>query len=138
MLSSILLMAWPYQDKVLTSFRLATDYFMPDVFAGNATVTQIRSNVTSTGYELVYHCANCFQPEDADGVYGVHTTRGLLVLGHAQAFDAPDNAGCPAQISFLYHNNGYGMWSAPLDGVASPSYARWAATPGRVVAGSCP
>ena len=102
MLSSILLMAWPYQDKVLTSFRLATDYFMPDVFTGNATVTQMRASVTATGYELVYHCANCFQTADGDGVYGVSTTRGLLVLGHAQAFDAPENTACPAQISLPF------------------------------------
>jgi len=40
MTKDLLLMAWPYQGKILTSLRWADDYFPPVPFtATNATVT---------------------------------------------------------------------------------------------------
>jgi len=137
MINSVLLMAWPHQGEVLTSFRMATDYFMPDLYNGTASLTQLSSHVNETGYEVVYHCQNCLTPEDGDGVYAVKTSQGSLVLGYAQSFDGPTNAACPGKIAFTFHNNGYGQWGTPLDGIVSRSYAELAGTKAKVVTGDC-
>lgn len=136
MTNAILLMAWPYNGQVLTSFRLATDYFMPDVYTGDAKLTQMSSWVNATGYEVVFHCANCLTP-GAELPGPVQTSLGAIVLGHAQSSDAPANAACPSEITYQFHNNGYGQWLATLDDVASPQYATWAALKGEVVEGAC-
>jgi cellobiose dehydrogenase (acceptor) len=139
MVYSLLLMAWPYQGQVLTSFRFITDYFMPDVYGGNATLTQISSWVNSTGYEVTYRCQNCMS-WDQDGNSGaVQTSQAndVLVLGRAQAADGPTSASCPHEIAFGFHNNGYGEWGAGLENITSPSYSAWAALATQTVLGSC-
>lgn len=54
MTNSLLLMAYPYQDQVLTSFRYATGYDNPEVYTGDAKLTQISSMVNSTHYSVIF------------------------------------------------------------------------------------
>jgi cellobiose dehydrogenase (acceptor) len=137
MTQSLLLMAWPFNGQVLTSFRYATGYQPPGLYAGNAILTQISSSVSATGYELIYRCQNCFS-WDHDGAKGnVSTAAGLLVLGRAQAKRAPTNPSCPNTITPNYHNNGFGQWGAPLAGVVNANYAKWAALATTTVTGAC-
>ena len=142
MVQDLLLMAWPYNnDSVLTSFRWATDYFPPDPYAGagagSTVVDQISSWVNGTGYELIYRCRGCLSWEQ-DGEEGAaNTTAGRLFLGHAQSFDAPGNAGCPAEMVVGFHDNGYGQWMASLEGVAREEYEGWAALATQTVADDC-
>lgn len=138
MLNGLLLMAWPNNGSVLTSFRWATDYFMPDPYTGNASLTQISSYINDTSYEILYRCVGCFAYSQNGTSGNVSTSAGFFVLGYAQAFDGPSaNAGCPDQIVFGFHTNGYQQWGAPLAGVPNPSYAKWAGLATQTVPGSC-
>lgn len=70
MTSNLLLMAWPYEGEILTSFRFSSGYAMPDVYAGNATLTQISSAVNATHYTLLFRCQGClaWNHNGGDGV----------------------------------------------------------------------
>ena len=137
MTQSLLLIAWPYNGQVLTSFRWATGYQMPSVYTGDASLTQISSKVNATGFEVVYLCKNCLK-WDHDGEFGhVSTTKGNLVLGRAQAKNGPTGAGCPDTIKFGYHDAGFGQWGADLTGVPNANYAKWAGLATKRVTGAC-
>ncbi|SPO06266.1 uncharacterized protein DNG_08955 [Cephalotrichum gorgonifer] len=124
MIQGLLLVAWPHKGQVLTSFRWATDYFMPGVYQGNSTITQISSSVNDTGYELIYRCENCFAWEDGEGYLGsMKSSSGELGFGYAQAADGPEDAGCPAGITLQYHTQGYSTWVGAVDGLTAPDYS---------------
>lgn len=139
MVNALLLMAWPFQGQVLTSFRFVSDYFMPDLYSGNASLTQISSWVNATGYEVIFRCQNCTAWDQVGNSGAVMSSQpgGTLVLGRAQAADGPENAGCPNEIAYGFHNNGYGEWGADVEKIASPSYSKWASLATRIVPGSC-
>ena len=138
MIAGLLLVAWPYEDQVLTSFRMATDYFMPDVYGGNSSVTQIASSVNETRYELVYRCQNCLIWTDADGnAESIKTSSGTVGVGYAQGADGPENAGCPDEITLEYHTLGYNTWVADVEGLPIEDYEEVAEVATRVVSGEC-
>ncbi|KAH8883569.1 CBD9-like protein, partial [Thozetella sp. PMI_491] len=139
MTQDLLLMAWPYQGQVLTSFRYINDYFKPPVYTGNATLTQISSSVNATSFQIIYRCQNCFSWSQDAYSEAAPTTEGGLLLGYAQAFKGPTNPGCPAQLDFGFHDNGYGQWLANLTGTNSSSYSAWSklATQPPVGSASC-
>lgn len=137
MTQALLLVAWPFGDQVLTSFRYTAGYQFPAVYAGNATLTTISSSVTDTGYEIIYRCQNCFSWDASGAVASVSTSQGLLVMGRAQGSKAVTNPGCPDKISFGFHDNGYAQWGADLTGLAQSSYAKWAALPTKMVTTNC-
>ncbi|KAI1380835.1 hypothetical protein F4677DRAFT_199933 [Hypoxylon crocopeplum] len=136
MTQALLLVAWPYEDQVLTSFRFATGYNLPGVYDGNATLTQISSKVNATNFELIFRCQNCFAWDQAGAAGSVQTSSGLLILGRAMAKTLPTNAQCPADIRFVQHEN-FGQFGAPLEGVAKAQYADWAALATKTVPGDC-
>ncbi|KAK3934322.1 hypothetical protein QBC46DRAFT_359113, partial [Diplogelasinospora grovesii] len=134
MTNDLLLMAWPYGGEVLTSFRWATDYFMPVPYHGTTSpqLSVIRSSANASGYEIVYRCVKCFSWGDASRNYteSVSTSSGGMVLGYAQSFDPPiSNAGCPERMTFGFHDAGYQQWEVDVkgDGVAREGYEKWAA-----------
>lgn len=127
MTQALLLMAWPYNGTVYTSFRYATGYTLPGLYTGNAKLTQISANVTATSFELLYRCQNCFA-WNQDGTSGnVSTSSGNLVLGHAAAKQGLTTPTCPDTATFGFHDNGYGQWGAALDGAAQAKYTTWSA-----------
>lgn len=144
MTSDLLLMAWPYQGNVFTSFRWVADYFMPGQFGGpngtNGTtaafpspvLTVISSAANATFYEVIYRCQNCFSWQQGTYNETVHTalqpgdTESVLVLGYAQATKGPTNPACPGDsLNFGFHDNGYAQWGAPLSNATRASYASW-------------
>lgn len=136
MTQALLLVAWPYNGEVLTSFRFATGYNLPGVYTGNATLTQISSKVNDTGFEVIYRCQNCFS-WDQEGTSGhVETSTGTLILGRASASTVPSNPECPAEISFRQHES-FGQFGAPLAGITKAQYPDWAALATKVVPGEC-
>lgn len=131
MTQALLLMAWPYEGQVLTSFLWASGYVLPGSYNGNATLTTLASTVTDTLFEIVYKCENCWQ-WDQDGSTGsISTSSGFTVMGRAAAVAGPTDPGCPNDIQFGFHDNGYGQWSAPLTNATSPSYSAWAELPAK-------
>lgn len=138
MTNALLLMAWPYNGDILTSFRYATGYDNPGVYSGNATLTQVSSSINATTYTLIFRCQNCLSWSQGGQTGAASTSSGSLVLGWAQAFPAPGNPSCPAQITLLQHDNGQGIFGAQLDSnAANPSYTAWAAKATKTVSGSC-
>lgn len=142
MISSLLLVAYPHDGKVLTSFRWATDYFMPDLYAGDGpppAITQLRSSVNESRYEIVYRCENCFAWSAPGGASagGSGSSTGEMGFGYAQAADPPTNPACPDKIGLQYHTLGYAQWQVPVQNVTREDYSTWAALEGDVVMGEC-
>lgn len=137
MTNDLLLMAWPYKGKIQTSFRWVGDYFMPGLYQGNASLAQISSSVNATGFELIYRCQNCFSWDQGGESESVSTAGGATMFGFAQALQGPANPGCAQQLSFQFHDNGYGQWLAELGNATSASYSKWAALASQVAPGPC-
>jgi cellobiose dehydrogenase (acceptor) len=138
MIRDLLVMAWPFGDTVLTSFRWAEDYFPPDLFLGTAKLSQISSWVNETMYEVIFRCEGCLSWTADDGsIETVATTDGRLLLGHAQSHDAPDNPGCPDDILVKFHDNGFGLWMADIGNASSTDYTKWAALATKTVPDTC-
>ncbi|KAI1089568.1 carbohydrate-binding module family 1 protein [Rostrohypoxylon terebratum] len=139
MTNSLLVMAWPYEGQVLTSFRFASGYVAPDVYTGNATLTQISSTIDKDHFSLIFRCQDCLA-WDQDRATGAtaSTSSGALLLGWASSLKAPTNPACPADIGLEFHSNGDSLWSATLDkNAANPSYTAWASKATATVTGSC-
>ncbi|KAK0652353.1 hypothetical protein B0T16DRAFT_490226 [Cercophora newfieldiana] len=135
MTNSLLLVAYTYQGRILTSFRYATDYWVPDLYTGNATVTPIRSSVNETAHELLFRCSNCFA-WDHNGISdGVKSSgNAALVLGRAHAKEAP---ACPRTMTLGFHAMGWSMFGSAVASLTNPSYAKWAALADLAVPGPC-
>jgi cellobiose dehydrogenase (acceptor) len=127
MTNALLLVAWPEGDQVQTSFRSTPSWMMPPLYQGSAKLTQISSYVNDTMYEVIYRCQNCFSWENGDIAVNVSTKSGQLVLGRAQAVDAPQAPKCPSKILAGFHDFGYGQYGADIKGAQHSSYSAWAA-----------
>ncbi|KAI5919802.1 cellobiose dehydrogenase [Camillea tinctor] len=138
MTNTLLLMAWPYEDQILTSFRFATGYTLPGVYTGDASLTQISSVVNETHYTLIFRCQNCLSWDQGGASGSASTSDGSLLLGWCNALPAPGNPNCPDEITIRQHNNGESLWQATLNAdAANPSYTEWAALATATVTGSC-
>lgn len=127
MTQALLLVAWQYEGTVYTSFRYATGYTLPEVYTGDAKLTQISTNVTATSFELLYRCQNCFAWDQDGNSASVSTSGGSLVLGRAAAKSGLENPTCPDKATFKFHDNGFGQWGAPLEDAVQAKYQDWAA-----------
>ncbi|KAI0133009.1 cellobiose dehydrogenase [Xylariales sp. AK1849] len=138
MTNSLLLMAWPYDDEILTAFLWATGYTQPAPYTGDALLTQLTSTINETHYTLIFRCQNCLSWDQNGSTGSASTSSGQLVLGWAQAFPAPSNPECPASVAMVEHDNNQGIFGAVLDSSApNDSYTVWAASATATVTGSC-
>jgi cellobiose dehydrogenase (acceptor) len=138
MTNSLLITAWPHEDTVYTTLRFATGYVMPDLYKGDAEITQVSSTINATHFTLIFRCQNCLQWSQDGAERSASTSSGALVLGWVQAFGEVVNPTCPDQISLDQHDNGMGIWGAQLDSnAANPSYTAWAAQATKTVTGEC-
>ncbi|KAI0388725.1 hypothetical protein F5Y17DRAFT_474158 [Xylariaceae sp. FL0594] len=133
---ALLLMAWNNGDEVFTSFRYGTGYNLPGVYNGNATLTQVSSKVTDTGFELIYRCQGCLAWDHNGAVGKQSTSKGSLTLGYGYAKTAPSNSSCPTAIRFRQHEK-FGVFTGPIDTVTSSSYNTWAQLATKTVPGQC-
>ncbi|KAK8020386.1 carbohydrate-binding module family 1 protein [Apiospora arundinis] len=88
MTQALLLMAWPNEKEVLTSFRYATGYSMPVPYNGDAKLTQISSSINGSTYEVLFRCQNCFSWNHDGSTGSVSTSEGFLVLGSVRSLRA--------------------------------------------------
>jgi cellobiose dehydrogenase (acceptor) len=135
MTQALLLVAWPYQGQVVTSFRYATGYNLPEVYAGDAKLTQISSSVNGSTFEVIYRCQNCYSWNHNGQTGSVSTSSGSLILGYAQAQAAPANPSCP-DSSFVQHD-AFGQYGAQLNNSVNSGYAQWAALATKTTNGAC-
>lgn len=126
MTSSLLLLTWLNGDEVMTSFRYATGYTAPDIYTGNATLTQISSTVNDTHYELTYRCESCWSWEQS-GVTGAQvpaTTSGAAqLMGWAQATNAPTTP-TDSDSAIKQHAND-GIFGAVVASARNADYTSW-------------
>lgn len=111
---------------------------LPGVYTGQANLTTLASRVTNAAgngsmFEIVYHCQNCLKWDQNGQAGNVSTSNGGSALGRAAAKMGPSNAGCPSQISFGFHDNGYGQFTAQFANATSANYNTWAALPAKPV-----
>jgi cellobiose dehydrogenase (acceptor) len=137
MTQALLLMAWPFNGTVYTSFRYTTGYNMPLPYTGNATLTPISTTFKAGSFELIYRCQNCFSWNQGGSVSSVSTKSGNLVLGYAAAKTGLRNAACPDKAFFGFHDNGFGQWGAELKDAVSKDYAKFAALSAPAPATQC-
>lgn len=137
MTQALLLVAWPFGDQVLTSFRYTAGYQFPPVYTGDAKLTQISSSVNDTTFEVIYRCQNCFTWNAGGANVSVSTSQKSLMFGRAAASKAPTNPGCPDKITFGFHDNGYAQFGADLSNAAQASYSTWAALATKTVSTTC-
>ncbi|KAH6659192.1 fungal cellulose binding domain-containing protein [Truncatella angustata] len=137
MTNNLLLMAWPYENQIYTSFLWATGYTQPGPYTGDAAVTQISSTINATHFTLVFRCQNCLSWDQNGATGSVSTSAGYFVLGWAQALPQPTNPDCPANVVMLQHE-AQGIFAARFDSsVANTSYTAWAAKATKTVTGAC-
>lgn len=137
MTNSLLLMAWPYDDEIYTSFLWATGYTQPAPYTGDVTLTQVSSTVNDTHFTLIFRCQGCLSWDQGGTTGSVSTSAGYFVLGWAQALAQPTNPECPANVVMVQHET-QGIFGAVFDSsVANPSYSAWAASATKTVTGSC-
>ncbi|KAL3469191.1 hypothetical protein BJX99DRAFT_265413, partial [Aspergillus californicus] len=135
--SKLLLMAYPQDDEILTSFRFSAGYVMPDLYTGDANLTQISSTITDTEFSLLFRCQGCLA-WDQEGVTGnASTTDARLILGWAQGQESPSDGACPDELSVPQHE-AQSIWVGTLDESAvSAKYESWAELAVNVVSGTC-
>jgi len=126
MTQALLLMAWPFNGTVYTSFRYATGFNMPLPYTGNATLTPISSTFKAGSFELIYRCQGCFAWDQGGSKGSVSTKSGSLVFGRAAAKTNLHNPSCPDKAFFGFHDNGFGQFGVPLAGAQQADYAKWA------------
>jgi cellobiose dehydrogenase (acceptor) len=137
MVNNLLLIAYPSQGKVLTSFRWATDYSPPGVYKGNAKLTQVSSAINATHYSVIFRCQNCLAWEQDGEASSAPTSVGFLVLGWCHATTSPSNGACPDTASVRRHST-EGIFGAVLNSAAAnPLYSSWTAKATNTVTGTC-
>ncbi|TKA46496.1 hypothetical protein B0A54_02328 [Friedmanniomyces endolithicus] len=126
MTDSLLLVTWVDGSNVKTSFRYASGYVAPDIYTGNATLSQISSNVNDTHYELTYRCEGCWS-WDQDGATASQvpatTSAAAQLIGWAQATNPPTNPS-DAGSGLQQHAND-GIFGALVASARNPSYTNW-------------
>ncbi|KAL1744130.1 hypothetical protein HDZ31DRAFT_26138, partial [Schizophyllum fasciatum] len=125
MVGPLLLVAWPNEGKVQTSFRQATEYESPPSFSGSISPSLSTipdgTSVNETHIALTFLCAGCvdsslsFAP-DADS----------SVMGFALSDSSPENPADEAS-ALTFHSKGYGEFGVVLSDAKSAEYDEWAA-----------
>ncbi|TKA81238.1 hypothetical protein B0A55_02376, partial [Friedmanniomyces simplex] len=126
MTDSLILVTWIDGASVQTSFRYASGYVAPDIYTGNATLSQISSNINDTHYELTYRCQGCWSWDQA-GATGSQvpatTASAAQLIGWAQATTPPTNPS-EADSALQQHAND-GIFGALVASARNTAYTDW-------------
>jgi len=127
MTESLLLIMWPNGKDVMTSFRFASAYTAPDLYSGNASLSQISSSVNDTHFELTYKCSNCWtwnQAGDSGSQVPATTASAAQLLGWVQATSAPTTPD-DVDTSIVQHDSD-GLFGAAVASARNSAYTSWA------------
>ena len=125
MTGSLLLLAWANGNDMVTSFRYATGYVAPDIYTGNATLTQLAHSVNSTHFSFVYRCENCFAWDQGGSISSNPPTPGAYqVFGWVQSFESPATPASSDSV-IQQHDNGIGEFGVPVDSAVASSYSAY-------------
>ena len=137
MTNNLLLMAYPNEGEVLTSFRWAAEYGPPEVYTGDAVLTQVSSAINETHYSVIFRCENCLQWTQGETNGGASTISGAVMLGWAHAQSSPTDGACADSAGVAQHTT-QGLFRATFnEQAAAADYETWAALATSTVPGSC-
>ncbi|KAK5119901.1 hypothetical protein LTR85_007227 [Meristemomyces frigidus] len=126
MTSSLLLVTWIDGTEIMTSFRYASGYVAPDIYTGNATLTQISSSINDTHYELTYRCEGCWK-WDQGGATGSQvpatTSAAAQLIGWAQATNPPTSPSEADSVIKQHANDG--IFGALVASARNTAYTSW-------------
>ncbi|KAI9370465.1 hypothetical protein BJX61DRAFT_548889 [Aspergillus egyptiacus] len=135
MTNSLLLLAYMTpndnntKESVQISTRFTTEYALPGLYTGNATILPVSSRVDKEkdSFEIIFRCTDCLH-WDQDGVTGIApTSSGMLDLAYTISAETPvfHKGECGA-VDIVKHT-GQGTWVAAVDeGSVSREYKEWA------------
>lgn len=137
MRGSLMVVAWPNENAVVASLRLATGYSNPGVYSGSATIETISAgtsfdDATST-YTYTFLCKGCLQADSSTFATAATTAN----LGWARS-SAAVTSPADASTRIAYHDAGFGLFAVDLVAAQSPSFADWAALAGASTPPSTP
>lgn len=102
-----------------TTANFISGYDTPEIYTGNATLTQISSTVNSTHFSLIYRCQWCWlwNQNGADGAQ--------LPTGEVQVIGWAQHRSNPAQ-PIGFHDNGQSQYGVPVASARKSQYEEWA------------
>lgn len=125
MVGPLLLVTWPNEGEALYSFRQATEYANPPVYAGDVAVSLVTipdgTFVNDTHISLTFLCEGCV---DADLSFAPDTASS--VAGFAVS-DSPPEDPADEATALVFHSYGYGQFGVILANATSAEYDTWAA-----------
>ncbi|KAK0234121.1 hypothetical protein IW262DRAFT_1505923, partial [Armillaria fumosa] len=144
MTESLLLVAWPNGDEVMTSFREATfviycsinslAYSTPPVYNGSdVTLSTIADGtyVNDTHLSLTFLCGGCIVGDSLT----FSSTDSSAVLGWAYSTSSPSDV-ADETTDLVYHSAGYGEFGLGISNAQTSEYESWAALAGGDDSGS--
>ncbi|KAJ8115372.1 hypothetical protein OPT61_g2965 [Boeremia exigua] len=126
MTNNLLVVAWPNEGEVVSSFRRATGYTNPAVVTGDFTMSPIPDGtyVNDTAFSYTFLCKNCISDDVANGLV-IYEAPSTNVMGWAFSGDALTNP-ATASAALNYHT-GFGAFGLPMADASSANYDTWAA-----------
>lgn len=125
MVGSVLVVAFPHEGKVVSSFRKATGYTNPPVLTGDFSMTPIPEGtyVNDTAFSYTFLCKNCMGATEADGIVLSDTMNVLSWAYSNTALTDPSSASAVLNM----HNGGYGSFGMKVADAKSADFEKWAA-----------
>lgn len=122
-----LVVAWPNDGEVVSSFRMATGYTNPAVAKGDFTMNPIPDGtyVNDTAFSYTFLCKNCISDDVAKGLV-IYDSSSTNIVGWAMS-DDPLTDPATAGSTLTYHSAGFGAFGLPMSNATSAKYDTWAA-----------
>lgn len=127
MVGNLLVVAWPNEGKIVSSFREATGYTNPAVKTGDFTMLPIPDGtfVNETAFSYTFLCKNCISDDVSKGLV-IYESPSVNIMGWAFSKNAlTDSTSASAPLN--YHSAGFGAFGLPMDNAKNAKFATWAA-----------
>ncbi|KKA28521.1 hypothetical protein TD95_004601 [Thielaviopsis punctulata] len=135
MTNTLLVVAQPSGNTVVSSLRTATGYTNPSVLATNSTfqIMPIEKGVSVNGSSFTYTflCKGCVTNDSMSW----KTSATNAVIGWAMSNTALSSPSDPS-TELNYHNGGFGLFGAPFANCTSSQFETWAAMSSSASSGS--
>ncbi|KAF1351525.1 choline dehydrogenase [Lizonia empirigonia] len=127
MTGNLLVVAWPNEGEIVSSFRKATGYTNPAVSTGDFTMSPIPDGtyVNDTAFSYTFLCKNCISDDVATGLV-IYDAPSTNVVGWAMSSD-PLTDPATASSTLTYHSAGFGAFGLPMSNATSVDFETWAA-----------
>ncbi|KAF8874747.1 hypothetical protein BD779DRAFT_1678609 [Infundibulicybe gibba] len=126
MLQNLLLVAWAYEDSIVSSARFATNYVQPTAMSGPVLTDLPTTKVNSTHWKWVYRCQNCVAWSTTAGTSSLPLS-GFGAAAWVQSDIAVDTPSDP-QSTFAHHTDfGFYGFNFSQAHVSAAQYSSWTA-----------